>query len=168
MRFTAIFLTLILSNIAFANTVIYESQSPNGIPDFSQAPVANENNKTIVINTPPVNSDDTNNAQNNNQPVSSFDTPSNINQQLEQQDKQLYLLQQELNQAQIALQTAKENLANAQTAQNAGLTKIGGDEYLDIGLIKHLQEEVANAELNYQAALNAYNTYAQNLGNTID
>ncbi|MAZ40232.1 MAG: hypothetical protein CMF49_08935 [Legionellales bacterium] len=143
----------------FAGTVIYESQGAQGETSFSGQADPNTPEKTIIVNTP----DASNNANNNIEPSSNAqNNAQDLSQKLTQQNQKLYDLQQQLSEAQAALDSAKTSLNTAQTAQEQGKTTIGGDQYLDSDLIRHLQQNLAEAEANYQQALDAYNNYRNN------
>lgn len=149
--------TISLGAAVYAGEVVYESEQPGGVPDFSDQTTANTLEQTLVVEpTPDPSSNSTSQTTQNQstvQPAQTLDT------QLQQHQQKLAELQQQLDQAQAILTSTQTSLDNAQKAQEAGETTIGGDQYLDSNLIRHLQQNVADAQANYDAASQAYNNY---------
>jgi len=137
------------------SATIYETDK-NGVPTFSDQASPSQSEQAITINAPEPTSGNTNNQ------VTPQNQATALTKQLKQQDQKLYELQQQLSEANAALESAKKSLEQAQTAQEQGKTTIGGDQFLDTDLIRHLQQNVAEAQANYQQALDAYNSYRNN------
>lgn len=149
--------TISIGAAVYAGEVVYESEQPGGVPDFSDQTTPNIPEQTLVVDPTPEpssnNPNTTTQTQTSQPPTQALDT------QLQQHQKKLAELQQQLDQAQAILTSAQTSLDNAQKAQEAGETTIGGDQYLDANLIRHLQQNVADAQANYDAASEAYNNY---------
>ena len=137
--------------------MVYESQGSDGEASFSGQADPNLPEKTVIIDAPTpatANVSDTTSKTQQSAKV--------LSNKLTQQNQKLYDLQQQLSEAQAALDSAKKSLDTAQTAQEQGKTTIGGDQFLDSDLIRHLQQNLAEAKANYQQALDAYNSYRNN------
>lgn len=152
-RVSSLLILLLLAGGVCLADEVYESQAPSGVPDFSDQSSNPSTSQEINVNNPPLNTG-------NNVPQQNFQQQSqNLNAELQAQQQHSNVLKQRVDEAETALETAKQNLEDAQAAQDAGLTTVGNDQVLNDDLIRHLQQELAIANINYQTALDAYNNY---------
>lgn len=149
---TLLILLVLVGSVGFADEV-YESQGAGGVPDFSDQPSNTGSSQEMNVSNPLLN-------PGNDSPQQTLEQQSQgLNAKLQAQQSHTAMLKQQLDEAQTALDTAKQNLEQAHAAQDAGLSTVGGDQILNDDLIRHLEQQLAIANINYQEALDAYNNY---------
>jgi len=166
-KLALIIMTLCLSNVALADenaSTVYESSQPGGVSDFSDQPDSDVPETTFQLDPlqdPSAgNPDVSTQAQTQTTQQPSPDSADNLN----QQDQQMATLKQKVDEAQAILSSTQDSLNQARAAQDAGKTTIGNDQYIDEFYIQHLEQNVAVAQANYQAALEEYNNFVAQIG----